>query len=234
MEGKLSCAGRQTTAGTKLINLVTNATKFVSFVGKLLRISRNLGVVILETVNLRAQTLRIFNFPADSEVNLDTVRVKRPSVFVNPENSFVGRHLFILPIKKERQHKMKEIHLTTPLRQRQLHLVGTPAVALVSASQPSSNPNSSELHEWEIVIGQEAAGICVRRSRSASCWSEKGDGVFKGRAQGVCEAVVSLIRSSSSEMSDRPRSSSDMESREGGMEESEDDEENERGNMKID
>lgn len=50
----------------------------------------------------------------------------------------------------------------------------------------------------------------------------------------MCEAAASSIRSSSSEMSDRPRSSSEMESREGGMEESEDDEENERGNMKID
>lgn len=58
--------------------------------------------------------------------------------------------------------------------------------------------------------------------------------VFEEKVHCVCEAAVSLIRSSSSEMSDRPRSSSEMESREGGMEESEDDEENERGNMKID
>ncbi len=58
--------------------------------------------------------------------------------------------------------------------------------------------------------------------------------MFKGRFHGACEAVVSLIRSSSSEMSERPRSSSEMVSREGGVEESEDDEEKERGNMKID
>lgn len=55
-----------------------------------------------------------------------------------------------------------------------------------------------------------------------------------GRVHGVCETAVSSIRSSSSEMSDRPWSSSEMESRERGMEESEDDEEKERGNMKID
>lgn len=239
MEGKLSCFGRQRTAGTKLTHLlgrhlVKNATKFDNFDGKLLRISRILAVVILETINLGSQTVRTFNFPADLEVNLDTVRVKRLSVFVNPENSFVGRHLFILSITKERKHRMKETHLTTPLRERQLHQFGTPAVALVSASQPSSNPKSSELHEWELVIGQEAGGICARRSRSASCRSEKGEGLFKGRVQGVCEAALSSIRSSSSEMSDRPWSSSEMESREGGMEDSEDDEEKERGNMKID
>lgn len=50
----------------------------------------------------------------------------------------------------------------------------------------------------------------------------------------MCEGVVSSIWSSSSDMSDRPRSSSEMESREGGMEEREDEEEKERGNMKID
>lgn len=71
---------------------------------------------------------------------------------------------------------------------------------------------------------------------SADCQSEKEEEleVCKGRAHEVCEAVISTIRSSSSEMSDRPRSSSDIESREGGMEESDDDEEKERGNMKID
>lgn len=58
--------------------------------------------------------------------------------------------------------------------------------------------------------------------------------VFEEKVHCVSEAVLSLVRSSSSEMSDRPRSSSEMESREGGMEESEDDVENERGNMKID
>lgn len=58
--------------------------------------------------------------------------------------------------------------------------------------------------------------------------------MFEGRVRGVCEAAVSSIRSSSSEMSDRTRSSSEIESREGGMEEREDDEEKERGNMKID
>lgn len=50
----------------------------------------------------------------------------------------------------------------------------------------------------------------------------------------MCVASVSSIRSSSSEMSERPRSSSEIESRDGGMDESEDDEEKERGNMKID
>lgn len=58
--------------------------------------------------------------------------------------------------------------------------------------------------------------------------------MFEEKVHCVSEAVLSLVRSSSSEMSDRPRSSSEMESREGGMEESEDDVENERGNMKID
>lgn len=58
--------------------------------------------------------------------------------------------------------------------------------------------------------------------------------MFEGRVHGVCGAAVSSVRSSSSEMSDRPRSSSEMASREGGIEESEDDEEKERGNMKID
>ena len=48
------------------------------------------------------------------------------------------------------------------------------------------------------------------------------------------EVAVSSIRLSSSEMSDRPWSSSEIESRDGGMEESEDDEEKERGNMNID
>lgn len=55
---------------------------------------------------------------------------------------------------------------------------------------------------------------------------------YEGGARG--EVVVSSIRSSSSEMSERSCSSSEIESREGGMDESEDDEEKERGNMKID
>lgn len=50
----------------------------------------------------------------------------------------------------------------------------------------------------------------------------------------MCEAAVSSAWSSSSEMSDRPWSSSEMESRDGGMEEREDEEEKERGNMKMD
>lgn len=58
--------------------------------------------------------------------------------------------------------------------------------------------------------------------------------MFEGRAHSACEALVSSLRSSSSEMSDRPWSSSEIVSREGGMEEREDDEEKERGNMKID
>lgn len=58
--------------------------------------------------------------------------------------------------------------------------------------------------------------------------------MIKGRVHNVCVGAASLMRSSSSEMSDRPWSNSEIESREGGMEESEDDEEKERGNMKID
>lgn len=58
--------------------------------------------------------------------------------------------------------------------------------------------------------------------------------MFEGRVHGAHGPAVSSARSSSSEMSDRPRSSSEMASREGGMEESEDDEEKERGNMKMD
>lgn len=56
----------------------------------------------------------------------------------------------------------------------------------------------------------------------------------EGRDQGLCEVAASSIRSPSSEMSDRPWSNSEMESRDGGMDESEEDEEKERGNMKID
>lgn len=50
----------------------------------------------------------------------------------------------------------------------------------------------------------------------------------------MCVASASSAWPSSSEMSDRTRSSSEMESSEGGMDESEDEEEKERGNMKID
>lgn len=69
-----------------------------------------------------------------------------------------------------------------------------------------------------------------------NCISEKVEEleVSEIRAHGVSELVISSIMSSSSEMSDRPWSSSEMESREGGIEESEDEEEKERGNMKID
>lgn len=58
--------------------------------------------------------------------------------------------------------------------------------------------------------------------------------MFEGRVHSVCAESTSSIRSSSSEISERTWSSSEMESREGGMDESEDDEEKERGNMKID
>lgn len=50
----------------------------------------------------------------------------------------------------------------------------------------------------------------------------------------MCEVELLSILSPSSEMSDRLRSSSEIESREGGMDDSEDEEEKERGNMKID
>lgn len=58
--------------------------------------------------------------------------------------------------------------------------------------------------------------------------------MFEGRVHSVQLVSVSLVRSSSSEMSERLWSSSEMESRDGGMDERDDDEEKERGNMKID
>lgn len=94
--------------------------------------------------------MKIFNFPADLEVSLDTVRGKKLSFFVNPENSFVGRHLFPFFPKRERKHSMNETYLTTPLRENQLHQFGNPVVALVSAWQPSSSSKSSELYELVI------------------------------------------------------------------------------------
>lgn len=113
--------------------------------------------------------MKIFNFPAVLEVNLDRVGVKKLSFCVNPENSLVGRRLLPFFPKRERKHRMKEAHLTTPLRENQLHQFCLPAVALVSARQPSSSPKSSELHVWELVIGQEARGFCARCSRSTDC-----------------------------------------------------------------
>lgn len=50
----------------------------------------------------------------------------------------------------------------------------------------------------------------------------------------MCVGTVSSTGPSSSEMSDRTRSNSEMVSSEGGMDEREDEEEKERGNMKID
>lgn len=58
--------------------------------------------------------------------------------------------------------------------------------------------------------------------------------MFEGRVHSVQLVSISLVRSSSSEMSERQWSSSEMESRDGGMDERDDDEEKERGNMKID
>lgn len=105
----------------------------------------------------------------DLDVSLDTVGVKKLSFFDNPENSFVGRHLFPFFPHMERKHRIKETYLTTPLREKRLHQFGTPAVAVVSAWLPSSTPYASELHVWELVIGEEAGELCARCSRSAGC-----------------------------------------------------------------
>lgn len=115
--------------------------------------------VVAGVIYLGALTVKMFNFPADLEVSLDTVAVKKLSFFVNPENCFVGRHLLPFLPSKERKHKTKETHLTTPLRENQLHQFGTPAVTLLSAWQPSSTTKISELYVWELVIGQDAAGF---------------------------------------------------------------------------
>lgn len=50
----------------------------------------------------------------------------------------------------------------------------------------------------------------------------------------MCEAEASTTKSSSSEMSERPWSNSEIEWSEGGVDDREDEEEKERGNMKID
>lgn len=97
--------------------------------------------------------MKIFNFPADSEVSLVTAGVKKHSFFVNPEDSVVGRNLLPFFPKRERKHRMKETYLTTPLRENQLHQCGNPAVAVVSASQPSSTSKTSELYVSGLVIG---------------------------------------------------------------------------------
>lgn len=78
--------------------------------------------------------------------------------------------------------------------------------------------------------------FCGRRSPSGRHRSRKVDETraFKGSAQGAREASPSSTAPSSSEMSVRPFSNSEMESREGGSEESEEQEEKEGGNMKID
>lgn len=66
-------------------------------------------------------------------------------------------------------------------------------------------------------------------------WSKsESDGRFVGSIHKLSGAVWSSGYTSSSEMSDRARSSSEIVSKEGGMEEIEDDEENERGNMNMD
>lgn len=118
---------------------------------------------------MRTLTVKTFKFFADLEVSLDTVGVEKLSFFVNPVKSFVGRYLLTFSTKRERTHRMQETHLTTTLRENLLHQFDTPAVALVSAWQPSSTPKTSELYDWELVIGQEARGFCVRCSSSASC-----------------------------------------------------------------
>lgn len=128
-----------------------------------------MGVVKLEVINLGALIVKVFNFLADLQVRLDRVAVRKLSFFVNPENRIVGRHLFPFFPTKKRKHRMKETHLTTPLRENQRHQFGTLAVTLVTAWQFSSTPKSSTLYVWELVIGQEAGGFCVRRSGSASC-----------------------------------------------------------------
>lgn len=150
--------------------------------------------------------------------------------FEKPENGFVG--VFTFPII-QRKLKMKEMYLTTPFREKRLSQFGGPAVVLVSAWQPSSHFKSSELYT---VQAEKGGGVFLERcSRSSACWSVKREKVCEGRLHSVCVgSLSSLWWSSSSEMSVRPRSNSEIVSREGGMDESEDEEEKERGNMKID
>lgn len=74
----------------------------------------------------------VIHLETDLEVSLGTVAVKKLSFFVNPENCCVGRHLIPFLPSKERKDKTKERHLTTPLRENQLHQCGTPVVTLVS------------------------------------------------------------------------------------------------------
>lgn len=152
-------------------------------------------------------------------------RVRSLSFCVNPESSLVGRHPFPIVPQRERKHRMKDTYLATPLRENRLHRFG------VSARRPSSTSGSSARHVWEVGGEREAGGFCPGGSRGADSWSENRGTVFEGRAQRACEAAARL---SSSEMSERPRSNSEMVSRDGGREEREDEEEKERGNMKID
>ena len=91
------------------------------------------------------------------------------SFFGNPENNFVGRYLPPFFPKTEIKHKIKETHLTAPLRKNALRQFANPAVVLVSASQPSSTFKSSELDVLEAATGWEDEGVWVGRPRSASC-----------------------------------------------------------------
>lgn len=189
--------------------------------------------VTLETENLGRRRVKIFNFPADLEMSSCALRVSVFSFCVSPENSLADGHVPPSMPSTDRKHRMSETYLSTPLRENQRRRqCGAPAIAPVSARQPASTPKSV----WEqLVIGNGTGRFCAP-SASANCQSEKGEEpeVFEERPHGDCEAIVLSVRSSSSEMSDRPRSNSDIESRDGGMEESEDDEENERGNMNMD
>lgn len=144
---------------------MTNATKRVHFNSRALR-----TVVILRVMNLGALAVTILKILADLEGSLDTAAVSELSLSVSPDIRFEGRLILdlFLPSKKKK-HRMKETHLTTPLGENQRHRFVTRAVALVSAWQLSSTPRSSELCVWKLVIGHEAAGLCVRCSRSAGC-----------------------------------------------------------------
>lgn len=66
-------------------------------------------------------------------------------------------------------------------------------------------------------------------------WSKsERDGRMAGSIHELSGEVVSSGWASSSEMSDRALSSSEIVSKDGGMEEREDEEENDRGNMNMD
>lgn len=121
-------------------------------------------------MSLGALAGKSFKILADLEVSLDTAAVSKLSLFLSPDIRFEGRLILDLFLpRKKKKPRMRETHLTTPLGVNQRHEFVTPADALVSAWQLSSTPTSSELYVWKLVIGHEAAGLCVRCSRSASC-----------------------------------------------------------------